>query len=1005
MAYTYNIPVTVRGGRRAVWDSVWDGSGAYSEQVVGIMGSAWYQSSMMFDKSSVSGKTITGITLKLTVASGTIPADGTQNYPICDKADSSTTSWKRSSTAAVNGKYIRNQTAGGGTITANNTVLSIDMGTTLPTYGYVAGPRASSLSTSFKYVKLASTATLAVTTNETYREYTLAYNANGGSGAPSSTSAGNIQVNPSCTFTVSNTIPTRTGYTFLGWSTSSTATSASYVGGNSITVTTAGTTTLYAVWRINTYTVSYNANGGSGAPSAQTKTYGVTLTLSSTQPTRTGYTFLGWSTSSTATSATYSAGGSYTANAAATLYAVWQIITYTVSYNKGSNGTGTNSSATKTYNVTLTLKGAQFTRTGYEQTGWATSDGGAQAYALSGSYTANASVTLYPVWTATKSTVSTTNGTLGTQQTITITRYSTSFTHTLTGKYGNYSWTIATGVGASYAWTPPTSLAAQFPAAKSGVCTITCTTYSGSTNIGSSTTTCTLSIPSSVCCTVGTVTLTEAVSGLASKFGAFIQGKSKATINATINSGSGSPAYGATVSSYAITTNGQTLTSNGATTGILNTAGTNNSYSFKITDTRGYSNTKTGTYTVLAYSSPSVSAQISRNSSDSSKIDVKYSYSISACNNRNDKALSIKYRIVGGNYTTIPITISSYTGSNITYQITGLDANTAYEVVVTVADYFTPASTTTNIQPTGNRVFDISDDDKTIARHGTNYSDGWDHQYFNEQFHGVLDVTQRRCYANLSQPGWYRAIKFSAINAYDLRGADGSIIDIYLSRIYNYTDNEAHKISLLRTWNNNKFVSENSVSKSLGIDKIRLTVHDGGSDDRYAYIDIHYSLTTENPVAVHFNVYSTKFAAGNDYTDKWSAENMTFMGTNDPPNESVLTEYTFAANTEATEAIAAGTYTGTIISGTHVHRQGNIVTGFVKVQLNATATAGGWRNIAVIPSGFRPWVATDFNAIDNSSDEPIHARIDGSTGNVNIWPLTDKPSGRNIFLSFTYYTG
>lgn len=72
------------------------------------------------------------------------------------------------------------------------------------------------------------------------------------------------------------------------------------------------------------YTVSYNANNGSGAPSAQTKWYGETLTLSTTKPTRTGYTFLGWSTSSTATSATYTAGGSYTANSGTTLYAVWK---------------------------------------------------------------------------------------------------------------------------------------------------------------------------------------------------------------------------------------------------------------------------------------------------------------------------------------------------------------------------------------------------------------------------------------------------------------------------------------------------------------------------------------------------------------------------------------------------------------------------------------------------------------------------------------------------------
>lgn len=95
-----------------------------------------------------------------------------------------------------------------------------------------------------------------------------------------------------------------------------------------------------AQWKINTYTITYNANGGSGAPSAQTKTYGVALTLSSTKPTRTGYTFLGWSTSSTATSATYSAGGSYTANSAATLYAVWSINSYKLDVN-GRNGTAT----------------------------------------------------------------------------------------------------------------------------------------------------------------------------------------------------------------------------------------------------------------------------------------------------------------------------------------------------------------------------------------------------------------------------------------------------------------------------------------------------------------------------------------------------------------------------------------------------------------------------------------------------------------------------------------
>ena len=73
------------------------------------------------------------------------------------------------------------------------------------------------------------------------------------------------------------------------------------------------------------YTISYNANKGSGAPSSQTKWYGTNLTLSSTKPTRTNYTFLGWATSSTATSASYQPGATYSANANLTLYAVWQL--------------------------------------------------------------------------------------------------------------------------------------------------------------------------------------------------------------------------------------------------------------------------------------------------------------------------------------------------------------------------------------------------------------------------------------------------------------------------------------------------------------------------------------------------------------------------------------------------------------------------------------------------------------------------------------------------------
>lgn len=147
----------------------------------------------------------------------------------------------------------------------------------------------------------------------------------------------------------------------------------------------------------SSYTVTYNANGGSGAPGSQTKWYGTNITLSSSKPTRTGYTFAGWATSASGAVA-YQPGATYSANANVTLYAKWTAITYTVSYN-ANGGTGAPGNQTKTYGVTLTLSATKPTRTNYNFKGWATSAGSTTvAYAAGASYTANAAVTLYAVW-------------------------------------------------------------------------------------------------------------------------------------------------------------------------------------------------------------------------------------------------------------------------------------------------------------------------------------------------------------------------------------------------------------------------------------------------------------------------------------------------------------------------------------------------------------------------------------------------------------------------------
>ena len=81
----------------------------------------------------------------------------------------------------------------------------------------------------------------------------------------------------------------------------------------------------YILTPLNSYTISYNANGGSGAPSAQTYTVekSITVNLSSVKPTRTGYTFLGWSLLANDVTPDYAAGALYTLRRDVAFYAIW----------------------------------------------------------------------------------------------------------------------------------------------------------------------------------------------------------------------------------------------------------------------------------------------------------------------------------------------------------------------------------------------------------------------------------------------------------------------------------------------------------------------------------------------------------------------------------------------------------------------------------------------------------------------------------------------------------
>ena len=205
-----------------------------------------------------------------------------------------------------------------------------------PWFGTLTGCRYDQYEGEFTFTSTSPTINVAYTkiVVTTYNYY-LRYHANGGTGGPNDQSTLGTTVT-SVPFKVPSTEPTRKNYTFLGWSFDSTATKADYVGGDIVTLNSEKPDrTLYAIWKYTpkyNYYLRYNANGGTGGPNDQsnleTTDTTVTFRVPSTKPTRTGYTFLGWSFDYTATKADYVGGNTvtlYSDNSDRTLYAVWKI--------------------------------------------------------------------------------------------------------------------------------------------------------------------------------------------------------------------------------------------------------------------------------------------------------------------------------------------------------------------------------------------------------------------------------------------------------------------------------------------------------------------------------------------------------------------------------------------------------------------------------------------------------------------------------------------------------
>ena len=238
--------------------------------------------------------------------------------------------------------------------------------------------------------------------------YSVTYAANGSTGGAAPTDSGAYAAGASVTVLGNTGTLVRTGYAWAGWNTAADGSGTSYAAAATPSMG-SGNVTLYAMWTVVTYAVSYDANGATGgAVPADAGAYaaGATATVLGNTGTlaRTGYTFDRWNTAPSGSGTSYAGGSSLAMGSAdVTLYAKWTAVTYVVTYAaNGATGGGVpadGSFTTGGSGYPVPGNTGALARTGFVFTGWNTAAGGSgSAYAPASSYATSAGVTLHAQW-------------------------------------------------------------------------------------------------------------------------------------------------------------------------------------------------------------------------------------------------------------------------------------------------------------------------------------------------------------------------------------------------------------------------------------------------------------------------------------------------------------------------------------------------------------------------------------------------------------------------------
>lgn len=310
------------------------------------------------------------------------------------------------------------------------------------------------------------------------------------------------------------------------------------------------------------------------------------------------------------------------------------------------------------------------------------------------------------------SSVSCSTADIGSNATISISRASSSFTHTLTYSFGSLTGTIATKTSStSVSWTIPTTFYAQIPNDKSGTGTITCDTYNGSTLIGSKPTSFTATVNESASkptlnpTAVDSNATTTALTGDSSKFIKYYS-------NASVSTGA-SARNSATLKSQKITCGAKSISSASGTINAVESG----TFTFSATDSRGYPTTQTVNKTLIDYIKLTCSLNAGAPTTDgvaTLKISGNYwngTFGALA----NTLTVQYRYKTQGGSYgswTTVSATKSNNT-YNATATISGLDYRTTYVFQARAVDKLATVNTDEQARRT-TPIFDWSKNDFNV---------------------------------------------------------------------------------------------------------------------------------------------------------------------------------------------------------------------------------------------------------------------------------------------------